>query len=160
MVWPVVDIRQPFTSIGPDGYLTQKILETILTNVCAQPCDPGIVWPIWWTTIRPKNYWTTIKSGADLQKKHYHRIVSKIWPSLWSKQKEICKLSSSRKNRQVKIQKKLTKMTSNKLNGRADQEKDRQLEKRKVQRNALRAFSFESPRGFKDTESLDVKFAS
>ena len=60
----------------------------------------------------------------------------------------------------MKIQKKLTKMTSNKLNGRADQEKDRQLEKRKVQRNALRAFSLESSRGFKDTESLDVKFAS
>ena len=129
IVWPMVDIRQPFTSIGPDGYLTQKILETILTNGCAQPCDPGIVWLMVDNHYPQKTIGQQSKAVLIFKRKHYHRIVSKIWPSLWSKQKEICKLSSSRKNRQVKIQKKLTKMTSNKLNGRADQEKDRQLEK-------------------------------
>ena len=79
--------------------------------------------------LDPKTIGQQSKAVLIFKRKHYHRIVSNIWPSLWSKQKEICKLSSSRKNRQVKIQKKLTKMTSHKLNGRADQEKDRQLEK-------------------------------
>ena len=32
-------------------------------------------------------------------------------------------------------------MTNDKLNGRADQEKERHIEKRKVQRNAQRVFS-------------------
>ena len=80
--------------------------------------------------LDPKTIGQQSNAVLIFKRKHYHRIVSNIWPSLWSKQKEICKLSSSRKNRQVKIQKILTKMTSNKLNGRADQEKTDSLKKK------------------------------
>ena len=47
-------------------------------------------------------------------------------------------------------------MTNEKLNGRADQEKDRQIENERC-KEMLRGYS---PHGFKDMELLDVKFAS